>query len=114
MIKVICRITAHIAGLSFVAAVPPQGVLLCWRGVRPGWAGAWFDRLLAISRLVKKGETPVGPASLYTSGRVRVAEAGKPRAEFARGSYREFRFQALREAEDFSLLMSRMAGKARA
>ena len=114
MTKVICRIAALIARLSFVAEVPPHGVLLAWRGVRPRWAGAWMDRLLAISKLVRKGETPVELSSLGTAGRVLVAGKVKPRAEFFPGSYREFRFQAVREAEDFGLLLSRVNGRARA
>jgi hypothetical protein len=73
-----------------------------------------MDRLLAISRLVKKGETPVELSTLGTAGRVRVAASLKPRAEFFRGSYREFRFQAVREAEDFALLLSRVDSRARA
>jgi len=112
MTKVICRIAAYAARLSFVAAVPPQGVLLAWRGVRPAWAGRWMDRLLASARLVKKGEKEVELSSLYTSGRILVARSAKPRAEFARGSFREFRFQALREADDYSRLMSLVNGKA--
>ena len=72
-----------------------------------------MDRLLANTRLVKKGENEVSLAGLYTSGRMQVASAMKPRAEFFPGSFREFRFQAAREAEDFSLLVSRLGAKAR-
>jgi len=73
-----------------------------------------MDRLLAISRLVKKGETGIEPASLGTRERMQVAGAAKPRAEFFPGTFQEFCFQAQREAEDFALLLARVGGKARA
>ena len=72
-----------------------------------------MDRLLASARLVKKDEIEVPFTSLYTSGRMQVAAALKPRAEFFPGSFREFRFQVVREAEDFELLMSRLGSRAR-
>jgi len=111
MTKVICRIAAYVAGLSFVAAVPPQGVLLSWKGSRPAWAGTWMDRLLSAGRLVKKGETAVEIATLDTADRMRIV---KPRAEFERNSFVNFRFQAVREADDFALLMTRVKSRARA
>jgi len=67
-----------------------------------------MDRLLKAARLVKRGETEVEISSLFTSGRVLVAGSVKPRAEFEPGSYREFRFQAVREADDFARLLSRV------
>jgi len=73
-----------------------------------------MDRLLAISRLVRKGETELELSSLGTADRVLAAGSPKPRAEFIPGSYREFRFQAVREAEDFELLLSRVNSRARA
>ena len=113
MIQVICRIAAQVVRLSFVAAVPPRGVLLSFRDTRPKWAGGWLDRLLSAARLVKRGEAEVELSGLGTSGRVLVARGEKPRAEFERGSFLNFRFQAIREAEDFAALLARLPGKAR-
>jgi hypothetical protein len=113
MIQVICRIAAQVVRLSFVAAVPPRGVLLFFRGTRPAWAGGWLERLLSAARLVRRGESEVGLSGLGTSGRVLIARGGKPRAEFERGSFLEFRFQAIREAEDFAALLARVQGRIR-
>jgi len=112
MIRVICRLAAKLARLSFVAAAPPGGALLCFSRPCPAWAGEWLERLLRAAGHLKRGEEQVDSASLGTSGRAKVARTGVLRAEFAPGSFDVFRAAVMREAADFTALTARLPSRA--